>query len=300
MSVYVKYITNNVLIPIFGENFKYEINSYFPLLHTTYINVIDTFSDQICLSMNITTDVLHVSLLKKTPHVHGNVLISNIKTLAEELNVPEITLNDSSSIEYGVYDTESHKYYLTIDLYVLHILLYGESWYNKKGFYMKDGNKYAEYCEHNKKLLQMSMGSLLRIYIQKCTRICNNFLLNPSCVNYTKSHGEAIDSMRDFVLQYFNLKSNTEIHVENISEIDRNNILEVITVKEFMRAFKNYKLLKNDMSYMTVYLIYLINFIQELYYYDENGNETVEPLLKYDYKLTNNPVYNVKGEFINA
>jgi hypothetical protein len=48
---------------------------------------------------------------------------------------------------------------------------------------------------------------------------------------------------------------------------------------------------------MTVYLIYLINFIGVLHYYDEDGNEG-EPLLKYNNELTNVPLYSVEGEFV--
>ena len=297
MSVYTRYIIRNLLTPIFGTNLKYEVTSYFPLLSTTYINIKDISNNKICVSMNITTDVLHVSLLKKTKYVSGNAFIDNIKILAEELNVHEITLEDMSVIEYGIYESELYEYPLTIDLHILHILLYGESWYNKKGFYMKDGNKNMEYYNHNKKLLKMSMGSLLRIYIQKCNSVCSNLLLNPSCVNYTYSHEKAKLKIKEFIIQYYHLKSNQNSSVENISDMENDVILDTISVKEFMRAFKNYKLIKNDMSGMTIYLIYLINYIEVLYYYDENGNET-EPLLKYDYQLTNNPVYKLKGELV--
>jgi hypothetical protein len=297
MSFYTRYIINKVLIPIFGTLFEYEVNSYFPIMSTTYINIKDIYNNNICVSMNINNDVLHVSLLKKTKYASGNVLIENIKNLAFEMDVPEITLHDMSTIEYGIYDSNSGKYYLTIDLHVLHILLYGESWYNKMGFYMKNGNQHMEYHAHNKKLLQMSMGNLLRIYIKKTNNVCRNIFYNLSCVDYKCSHVGGIHKMKEFVLQYYSLKSNQNPCVENMTEIERENILDTISVREFMRAFKNYKLMKSDMSYITIYMIYLINYINALYYYDEHGNET-EPLLKYDNHLTNIPIYEVEGELV--
>jgi hypothetical protein len=152
-----------------------------------------------------------------------------------------------------------------------------------------------ENSAHNKKLLQMSMGDLLQIYIRKCNDICRNCLLNPSCVNYAYSHAGAMKNMKEFVLKYYYANPQTSSYF--ISEIDLETILDTISVNEFMTAFKKQKLLKYDMSYMTVYLIYLINFIGVLHYYDEDGNEG-EPLLKYNNELTNVPLYSVEGEFV--
>jgi len=297
MSVSTKYITTNVLIPIFGNKFEYEVKSYYPFDSTTYINLKDPNNHQIQVSMYITQEVLHISSLKKTKHSSGSLLLENIKSLALQFNVPEITLYDDSSIDYGVYESEIHDYELTIDLYLLHILLYGESWYNKHGFYMKNGNAHMEYSDHNKKLLQMSMGDLLQIYIRKCNDICRNCLLNPSCVNYAYSHAGAMKNMQEFVLHYYYANPKSSSYLENISEMDLETILDTISVNEFMTAFKKQKLLKNDMSYMTVYLIHLINFIGVLHYYDEDGNEG-EPLLKYNNELTSVPLYSVEGELV--
>lgn len=292
MAVYMNYILNKVLIPIFGNNYDYQVSSYFPFSCMTYIKLLEKGSNNVCIFIDITTTTINISQIKMESITQCS-LLKHVKKLADELNVPEITLSYlSPELYYGKYEDDSYEFELNIDITMMQILLYGETKFNKNGFYNKNMIEHIANYNHNQKLLQMPIGKLLRIYIKTFNENSRNWLVNPSCFDFECIHKNALYKIKEFVIEHCTF---TTANAEEIPDI--HTILEIVSVNEFMTAFYKHKLLSGEIDNFIIYVIELINYIELLSYCHEDS-DVIEPLLKYDSYLTSTPVYSIEGTLI--
>jgi len=119
-----------------------------------------------CLSFSIEKDdansnslILRVHTIHRCGKTTGNNIIANLIAFAESNNFNKIIIDqDASSIEFYMMQQP-----VRIKLYALSVLIYGETWYNKKGFYssMYTSEDNRDNKENNKKIVQRSITEWL-------------------------------------------------------------------------------------------------------------------------------------------
>lgn len=275
---------------IFGNDFsfKYTKIPFFPL----FIKILMKPNNFLCAEITIHDDHIYINSFNNSINEFGVLLLNNIKQFSKELNINDVRVIDNSYIyviatvnrlsNFTYSHSEGYEE-LFINYFTLHILVYGESWYNTNGFYPKDGNKYLENREHNKKLLDMPLSFILPLFIKECSY--------PVIMNCGYDyHSDMQNNIKNFIREHY--------HINDVFE-DDDVVLGMISIQSFMLNFKKYRVDSKELDDMTVYIVELINTIPELYYLDSNGNKTSTPLIKYDRDLTSNSVFTLESMCIN-
>jgi len=275
---------------IFGNDFsfKYTKLPFFPLS----IKILMKPKNFLCMEITIHDDCIFINSFNNSINEFGVLLLDNIKRFSNEMNINEVKVKDNLyiCIIFSVNQLSNYVYShiegfeeLYINYFILHILIYGESWYNTNGFYQKDGNKHFENIEYNKKLLDMPLSFILPIYMKECSY--------PAIMNCGYDyHSDMKNNIKNFILEHY--------HIIDVFE-DDDVVLGMISIQSFMLCFKKHRVDSKELDDMTVYIVELINTIPELYYLDSNGNKTSTPLIKYDRDLTSNSVFTLESMCIN-
>lgn len=278
-----------VLRHIFGEDFSFKYTKllFFPLS----IKIMMKSNNFLCMEITIYDDCIYINSINNSINEFGAILLDNIKQFAKELNINEVKIKEYlyiciiasvNRLSNFVYSHNDGCEELFIDYSILYILINGESWYNKNGFFTKDGNKHLENREHNKKLLDMPLSFILPLFMKECPY--------PTIMNCgTDYHREMQNYIKNFIIVYCQINNEFEYDDEEDDEI-----LGMISIQKFIVYFKKYRIDLHELDDMTVYIVELINTISELYYLDSNGNKTSTPLIKYDIYLTSNSVFTLE------
>jgi hypothetical protein len=190
---------------IFGEDFsfKYTKFQFFPLS----IKILMKPKKFLCMEITIYDDCIYINSINNSLNEFGAILLDNIKQFAKESNINEVKIKEYlyiciiasvNRLSNYVYSHNDRCEELFIDYSILYILIDGESWYNKNGFFPKDGNKHLENREHNKKLLDMPLSFILPLYMKECPY--------PRIINCgTDYHREMQSDIKNFIRTYHNI-----------------------------------------------------------------------------------------------
>jgi hypothetical protein len=114
--------------------------------------------EDFCAKVGIYHNEMYIESLGKCGEHSGTKILRNLLQVAKCLKLEHIFLEDASKIKSSSSGKEC-----AFDLWVLHILTTGQSWYNKHGFI-------SDYCEnefaHNSQVLNTTLGNFINTYFK--------------------------------------------------------------------------------------------------------------------------------------
>jgi len=189
------------------------IEKYFPNAEITYEKD-KVFIEYVCKNdvENIMFDIdpaensLHLQMVRRCNGQRGTYHLKNIIQLARELGLQDISLTDISLIIYG-----PEELGCSIPLYTTHIIMHGESWYNKYGFV---SDEHSSNYIHNNKIRNLRVNDFLYQIYQ----------------TYIESLNELIRRERTLMLDANYKKINTiyGIPFDKMDSITPDNFIKVI------------------------------------------------------------------------
>jgi hypothetical protein len=122
------------------------------------IKAVSSTGEDFCAKVGIYKNEMYIESLGKCGEHSGTTILRTLLQVAKCLNIENIFLEDASKIKSSSSGKECE-----FDLWVLHILTTGQSWYNKHGFI-------SDYCEnefaHNSQVLNTTLGNFINTYFK--------------------------------------------------------------------------------------------------------------------------------------
>jgi hypothetical protein len=192
-------------INLFQSTFEGDLK---PVYHYTLPCTLNSIDIKIYISINLKKKEMSIDCLSKCENIKGTDMLNMLIELAKYLNLDKIVLVDESKFKYKDCD---------IDLSTLDILVTGQSWYNKYGFY---SYFYDKEKIHN-----------------------NNFIKN--------NFDEKLISYKDFILKCFNIHTTNKTIQQVFKEIK--NLFLTNAVSLTAEQCSNIKNMFSDILYKLEY-----------------------------------------------
>lgn len=101
---------------------------------SSYVEVVDNQRHNIILSLKIENNTIEIVLLEASEHISGTLLLKNVKNFYMfltfiNINIEYIDVEDGSSSDING---------TGLNMALLQIIIYGKSWYNRRGYVSDD------------------------------------------------------------------------------------------------------------------------------------------------------------------